>query len=139
MSLKSWKEEFYYVEAKDCPPEWAIRHAIRKWVGLRPANMAKHGLVHVSRGIIKDPETDETMMIDAGSCSLCHLHMAKTNCRRCPLYLEAGGVACDSRGAPYALYAGSTFLVCDKTQDRVVVEPMIAALKRAAKLKVLRP
>jgi len=45
MSLKTWKEEFYPVEAEDAAsnPIEATKHSIQKWKGAMAESLEKHG------------------------------------------------------------------------------------------------
>ena len=43
MSIATWKKEFYSPISK-CPKSKAAAHSLKKWIGLRPENLAKHGL-----------------------------------------------------------------------------------------------
>ncbi len=48
MSLATWKAEFYPFTAEKCAaefPEEALDHSIRKWEGLSPENLKKHGVL----------------------------------------------------------------------------------------------
>ncbi len=45
MSLESWKKEFYPTRAADVKTlDEALTHTERKWEGLRPENLERHGL-----------------------------------------------------------------------------------------------
>lgn len=107
MSLKSWKEEFYPVDAEDVSEEDALEHSLRKWIGVKPENLKKHnvfkryGLRHIT-----DPNDKyDYMNIDSESCALCYWHFynsrdnvdvdAPDQCETCPLYKQRGGLACD--------------------------------------------
>lgn len=45
MSMRSWKKEYYPVEAAKVPKELAVVASLRKWIGLRLDNLQRHGLV----------------------------------------------------------------------------------------------
>lgn len=104
MSLKTWKEEFYPVEAQDCPKSNALAHSHRKWVGLRPGNLAKHGVTWVSAYHIGTE--NEQMWIDDSSCALCYHYLSDDQdhpdrCTTCPLY-PIRYLACDEgKDAPF--------------------------------------
>jgi hypothetical protein len=130
VSLKTWKEEFYPVEAHAGLKEHAAKDSLRKWEGLRPENMARHG-VALAADQLSDADGD-VMLIDGGSCALCH-HYAKfgsPTCGDCLLYKVRGKVACDAsrhdeNGGPYNLLPNP--------------EPMIYWLKKAAELEANTP
>lgn len=52
MSLQTWKEKYYPEDAAKFNTlplskeniAAALKHSIRKWIGLRPANRKRHGL-----------------------------------------------------------------------------------------------
>ncbi len=104
MSLTSWKEEFYLVDAFEVPAEQALAHSHRKWIGLRPENLAKHGggisASHISFG-------DGVFYFNSRTCALCRYYLvyevdSSDRCRPCPLYKANGGRPCDlGYKAPY--------------------------------------
>ena len=51
MDSAAWCEEFYSVDAKDVPKQEAVAHSLKKWIGLLPENLAKHGFVTLRNGI----------------------------------------------------------------------------------------
>lgn len=81
MSLKTWKEEFYKVEASQVPQEEALQHSLTKWIGLRRENLAKH---EVERNGFLLGDTDIILAIDGTSCALCLLYVDES-CHSCPL------------------------------------------------------
>lgn len=121
MSIKTWKDEFYPIEASEVEDDDVklLEHSIRKWEGLRQENLDKHGVVQkCAHSIIKDRDGDY-FSIDTTTCTLCcHYYDDKTDCKNCPLtqYLEK---PCDcDNDSPYCIW-------CD-TGDP---EPMLEALK----------
>ena len=99
MSLETWKEEFYFVDASEVPVEQAIQHSLRKWIGLRQENLDKHGVSIEGKRIYGE---DGRLFISESSCALCRYYLEDySNCRHCPLYTVLGR-SCDSgRSAPY--------------------------------------
>lgn len=104
MSLQSWKEEFYPVDAEDVPKEQAVAHSIRKWQGLLPENLAKHGVEwageHSDR-LREIAETDDRFIVGASTCALCCHYDDRDNdnadpCVSCPLSRVRGDVECDA-------------------------------------------
>lgn len=131
MSMKSWREEFYPVRAFDCDEAGALDHSIKKWLGLRPENLARHDLIVLGenmKSIYSKFEYDRPLLgIDGSTCALCKHYVDvpdAADCAGCPLYLELGCVPCDSRKA----YPEPPYRVWIKTGDP---EPMIDALLRA--------
>lgn len=130
MSLKTWKEEFYPVDARS-PEAQAdpVAHSLRKWEGLRPEAMAKHGV----RRCLTHSITDDNyfpMPVDAVSCALCQRGNPSRNkkppckCDTCPLALSRGGTACDKARD------NETLSPWESWELDANPEPMIAALKR---------
>lgn len=97
MSLDSWKEEFYPVEADDPSIKTnlqAVQHSIRKWEGLGDDNLRKHGVGRGNFGNVFDG--DRSFGIDGSTCALCVRHLDTAHeCRACPLARARGGVRCD--------------------------------------------
>lgn len=106
MSKKSWLEEYYPVPADQVAEKDAVAHTRRKWEGLLPENLKKHGL--------SDPPID----VDTTTCALCvhyyhhpMLGQEYRSCTRCPLANARGGVPCDrcrteEHEAPYHAWSG---------------------------------
>lgn len=119
MSLETWKAEFYPTPAEDTAKEDAIAHSLRKWQGLTPENLKKHGVIHEPfAGVIDESDFSagkpiymysEAVPIDSGTCALCHHHYnsgdeeswedddfdEEDSCGVCPLKEARGGVSCD--------------------------------------------
>ena len=117
MSLETWKQEFYPIPAGEVPVDQAAEHSLRKWIGLRPENLTRHGVSSYGRSLIDD-ERQDLLAIDGESCALCVHHLDNfAGCPRCPLCLHLGG-PCDLKGQPYHVFL--------HTGDP---KPMIAALQ----------
>jgi len=127
MSLKTWKKQ-YMPDAHNHVGRGieAVEHSLKKWRGLLPANLKRHGMQHpvewedynsVIREI-KHPITED-LIIDADNCALCFHH--PYGCGSCSLKVTLGA-ACDRPGQPYDLWV---------TSGRV--HPMIKALERTLK------
>lgn len=82
MSLDTWMDEFYPISAKTvgCNEDAlsAARHSLRKWVGLRPENLERHGvefdtddmrLLNYNDDPLK--EQREQLTLNYETCSLC--------------------------------------------------------------------
>ncbi len=125
MSLQTWKDEFYPVKpSKKMSKKVAIEHSLRKWNGLLPKNLKKHGLEKAGRFIQEKQDSVADMMIDAESCALCVKYLdtdcleSENECVRCPLF-NSLGEQCDGDGSPY-------FMWLRKDEPK----PMIKALKK---------
>ena len=126
MSLKTWKEEFYPVEA-DSPEAQAsaraaIEHSLRKWRGLRPEALLKHdvrleGPYHRQ---VFDDCADESQVISGSSCALCR--RLYYDCYGCPL-VKVSGLVCDDAESAWDVYT-----------NKADPEPMIAQLEKALAL-----
>lgn len=127
MDSAGWCEEFYSVEAEDVPEQEAVAHSLKKWIGLRPDNLAKYGF----------EKDEEPIDIDSGSCALCRHYIEEKGCRGCPLKLALGHKCDDSRGAQRV--AGEAHWDSDVKAPwqhwtmHCNPEPMIKALKKALK------
>jgi hypothetical protein len=125
MSLETWKQEFYPVEAETATGSEleATLHSLRKWLGLRKSNLTKHGLIamHNSGYIIESSDNHE-FGIDRISCALCKRHIGPDGLGCTPCVLFQIGSACGTKESPYQVWGA--------TGD---VRPMIAALRRAVK------
>ena len=92
MSLESWKEEFYPYDATLVEQgDEALNHSILKWEGLKPGNIAKHGLKMNKQWLTESDE--KKMSINGGCCSLCQAY----DCDSCPLAEARGGYPCDEK------------------------------------------
>lgn len=114
MGLKEWKEEFYPCSAGRTSRNEAIDHSLRKWTGLLPSNLEKHGCHAVDGCVIPEhvkevpwKETWSFFSPNMNNCSLCHHYYDEdTNyddsgeylnqCRDCPI-MKVTGKACDER------------------------------------------
>lgn len=130
MSLQSWKEEFYPVEAQYASPEEAVAHSLRKWEGLRPENLQKHGLVQNGKHLEEVDSEDEEYFISGDSCALCH-HYAEDECNCCPLFKARGDVACDSFNIEECGSDGEHPFGAGVNRANPNPEPMIMWLKKA--------
>lgn len=99
MSLETWKAEFYpetTVKAAKRGDSAAVEHSLRKWEGLRPANLERHGMVTSEFGPRIFEQKNHLMKfgVAADTCALCQLHYEK-ECCTCPLAKVRGDVPCD--------------------------------------------
>lgn len=121
MSLETWKEEFYPIDAEYVSEEEdAVAHSLRKWIGLRKENLDKHRIS--STGWIGISDGDEYVYIDSSTCALCQRYFddeAVNECASCPLF-DLLGKRCDNGD-------DSPFVIWGEYENP---EPMIAALKQ---------
>jgi len=78
MSIQTWLDDFYPVDASDPSVQEselkAARHSLRKWRGLFPFNLEKHKVnIDIFFCILHDEKDDlEFNPISSASCALCH-------------------------------------------------------------------
>lgn len=156
MSIETWKAEFYPKPASETTEAEAIDHSLQKWLGLTPENLAKHRVMLfnsavMEQGVDLDKPSNERVLIDANSCSLCH-HFCETDtfnsaddespCMECPLYQARGGRACDDetdeewaddRKSPWHEFTPSF------NRYGYDPKPMIRWLKRTKEIEALKP
>lgn len=133
MSYKSWCKEFYPVpadskEAKARP----LEHSLRKWLGLRPASLRRHGGRAEDASLVFAPGV-ESLSVDMGTCALCQVHLVgEGSCKGCPLN-KVRGAACDSSLSPeeFSPYKAFTCYVDPK--------PMLALIRKALRLYGEKP
>lgn len=133
MSLDSWKEEFYPIEAGNFEgvdyPEGVVRHSLRKWIGMRKENLAKHECARSMYGdlvSVAGSQVKQTFGISSKSCSLCVAYMGR-DCSKCPLAIIRGGVACDKPASQLDEFTSPWF----KWAHAGDPEPMIGYLEKA--------
>lgn len=125
MSLQTWKDEFYPVEASEVSKENAIQHSLAKWRGLTEENLKKHRVIVKERCLEGKYNHHEWITIDSETCALCHLYSndIESDCIDCPLK-KYFGERCDNND--------------DGVYYRWVVHndphPMIEALERCLEL-----
>lgn len=129
MSLGSWKDEFYPVDADEVPESDALAHSLKKWRGMTDEHLVAHSVwANYTEGHLTDDGEDfdgDVFMILDETCALCfHFqHGGKIRCEKCPLRV-ASGHPCDFVEEPYSVWRSSGD-----------PKPMIAALEAAAKLE----
>ena len=132
MSLKTWKKEFYPVEA-DSPEAQAstraaIEHSLRKWRGLRPEALLKHEVRLVGLYNAEVVDDCSSQFINGRSCALCiQFDDASGNCDGCPIF-KVSGVACDPAKNSDEVSAWEVYV------HDADPEPMIAQLEKALAL-----
>jgi len=100
MSLTTWCEEFYAIEATKVAKKDALKHSVTKWEGLMLGNRVFHNVGMSTEAcdscfeVYDKDDPDEILRIDADSCALCHWNSG-INCKTCPLCKLRSGVPCD--------------------------------------------
>lgn len=121
MSLASWKKEFYRTPANKVSQRYALKHSIKKWVGLLSKNRRKHKVI-LESGILFD-NTHNELYIGSESCALCERYCDEEGfCGNCPL-----SFVINSSDNPSDNPCGDAYCAMFKNK----VAPMINLLKRA--------
>jgi hypothetical protein len=103
MSLKTWKKEFYPVEADEGIDEktWeqCLDESLLKWQGILPENVEKHEL-NTRHHVVYEGESafgPKAFRFSGTTCALCAKDQTTDTqlCKGCPLYKSRGDVACD--------------------------------------------
>lgn len=100
MSAKTWLEEHYPVSAEKMTifgtDKELVQHALRKWSGLLPEALTKHGLD--LEGNIVFNSDEPVIRINGSTCALCIKYVFDADaflaCKECPLYKMLGH-SCD--------------------------------------------
>ena len=139
MSLKTWKEEFYPIEADKCKKKDAIKHSLQKWIGLRQSNLRKHKIFYdftesTMCNLSNEIDHEYFYPVNHQSCSLCQIYLnnrSYTNsddCVKCPLAITRNGLPCtfgfNNHKSPY-----------NKFRTKGDPEPMISLIRKAIKQK----
>ncbi len=124
MTLSTWKAEFYPIEAsKVRGKRKALKHSLRKWIGLRKGNLEKHG-GEAYQGDLRF--ADGIFEVDSDSCALCELYVGlQGTCEKCPLLAAHAGTRCDHQNKGEVFTPFADFL------ENSNPEPMIRLLRKA--------
>ncbi len=132
MSLKSWKREFYRTSANKVSKAYALRHSLKKWMGLKPSNRKKHKVSLCDGKLMNDSDIIDDdclytsdidfLEIDEKTCALCN-HFLHHDCKDC-LLVKAGIASCVDCDSPFDLFV-----------SKGQVSPMIKALQKALNRK----
>jgi len=145
MSIETWKQEFYAVEARVVGNDTDVvllEHSIKKWEGLQLESLERHKLIAFHNGDVVlyiknkgEQKRTNRFFIDGASCALCakYLHVAnEPSCVSCPLSKVRGNVECDEKRKEEKF---SPFLAW--TED-AYPEPMLHWLRKALKVAMLK-
>lgn len=139
MSFYSWKREFYPRPAHRVARKDALAHSLKKWEGLRPSNLRRHGVVMVNARVFAEACPEKFLSVDADSCALCYWYTNQKRvdkpCRGCPLERVRGGSCdewCGADGMSESPYVH--FLKASRNEDLSDPEPMIFWLRQADKM-----
>lgn len=104
MSLASWKREFYRTPAHKVSQKYALKHSLKKWMGLKPSNIKKHN-VSLRDICLVDKRGNELGFGDT-TCALCQ-HYQVNDCSDCPLTIVNNGKPCHKTGQPYDVFTNT--------------------------------
>jgi recombinational DNA repair protein RecR len=95
MSVKTWQQEYYPVDADEVPADKACDHALQKWRGLTEESLRKHQTyLDDDNTHLMDGLGSRLQVVSAFSCSLCRHFQDNDYCEFCPLSKVRGGVTC---------------------------------------------
>ena len=132
MSLSSWKREFYRTPANKVSKRYALRHSLKKWIGLKLSNTKKHKVSLFDLRLVNNASFEDecvhkpynSLQINDDTCALCKHFLdtggGKDSCDGCPL--NEVGFCCLDFNSPY-----------DQFTDGGSAIPMIKALRKALK------
>ena len=130
--METWLEKYYPEKATAYSTDVvALKHAIKKWWGLKEANRKAHN-VDVDLGVLKDRGTLRgymsgklTLSISGYSCSLCLKYAAIHVCNRCPLHKHLDKPCDSGLDAPYNLFDSN-----NNYTARPMLKALIATLRK---------
>ena len=128
MSLASWKREFYRTPANKVSKRYALRHSLKKWIGLKLSNRKKRN-VFLDDIVLMD-KSGNRLPFDTTTCALCKHHRDDCFCSGCPLLSVNNETRCYDLYQPY-----DQFMETLSGDFPVVIKPMIALLQKALKFK----
>lgn len=135
MSINTWKKKYYpvnataYLQHTAYSQLEAAKHCLKKWKGLRQANLMEHH-VTLDCGNIAEQNV-HSFVNDGESCALCQWNSSSTGygkCESCVLAKVRGGVSCARSRHNEDM---SPFAALQRHNNP---EPMIFWLKKAVKL-----
>jgi len=131
MSIESWQEEFYPIDAskmKGASNVAQIEHCLRKWRGLTPEALEKHELIAHEDGAYDDA-SHLAIGVGVDDCALCQNHhttvTGENGCRTCPLAIARDGFPCFDK------YPDEEQSPCDAWEYDQDARPMIGWLEEA--------
>ena len=125
MSLETWIAEFYPRSAREVTKKAALAHSLRKWVGLMPENLKRHGVTLLDRYVVDQGASP--FCIGSDTCALCYWYWDEemNACPKCPLQAFTDGAACWGQ---YRALLG-----------KGDVSPMLSLLRRAIEAQRVAP
>lgn len=133
MSLETWKAEFYpedaalfYTEQRSALE--AVEHSLRKWRGLLPENLAKHGVEKDGIGIKETRRISckERFWFRAENCALCEWSLKARDGGETPMDEECD--CCPLQGCAHeyraAIYGNPTPMIrlLESAREKLIAE-----------------
>lgn len=119
MTIKSWKEENYPIDAKDLresSDRECIEHSLKKFEGTKKENLKKHNVI-LYKGDIYFTNGLTCFSFNGLTCALCQKYcLRESSCSNCPL--SKIGKQCSASESPWKIFL--------KDNNPI---PMIRALK----------
>lgn len=137
MSLKTWLEEFYPVEAKKAisSDEEALEHSLNKWGGTTKKNLEKHKVTYHNYSI-RD-ENGSVFEFYSKTCALCHRYDRNSTDRE-DCFSENLNQYCpivSFRGYPCDTFEGGSYLGNGLTTWDLVYDKPVEMVKLLRKVK----
>lgn len=130
MSLVTWKEEFYPVDASEACQSVveALKHAVHKWRGALPENLERHHVRLSGSNLREKGASAAESLFGATGCSLClYDGNYRKNCTSCALRNHLGCRCYGSAASPDQADNNSVYLQAINDGN---VRPMINALEQ---------
>lgn len=135
MSRETWIDEFYALGPNRTPstPDLAelspvdnVKHALRKWRGLRKKNLERHGVYMLGTALRFPGDFEDFFFIDADTCSCC-AKWYHDSCTVCPLLRYSRGWS-EARPCFRFVEGSNPYMAFVQTKDP---QPMIILLVKA--------
>lgn len=146
-TAETWLAKYYPVPVEKLPKRITklelIRHALRKWLGLRKAVLKRYGLMAQDgavytcvffNGIASADE--HVLAINGESCGLCmkYCKTPENTCAKCPLYAVLGNRKCDDDHDYVSMLSFTgPYIIFTRYNDP---EPMINMLRKAERVEL---
>ena len=105
---REWLDKYYPTPANEVDVKDAAAHSLHKWRGCMPDVLKEYGLKIQAHAVLNDKAViidnaynTRVLSLGESTCALCHVHIQRTNCKKCPLYIVTGNVTCGSDESIY--------------------------------------
>ena len=125
MSISTWKDEFLFVSAEAATGSdmEAAKHALLKWSGALPPNLAKHNVSYSNHTIF-----DQVGMVafNGGNCALCKMYPHTKD-------VSPNNSVCVNTGGEQCPFYTATNEVCPYNESTDDASVMVKAIKKVIK------